>query len=88
MRECFKVRDVVNKYRADIEECVARIRRQMTGQGIEPGSIGVQEFAENIIFAYDGISSVSIDEINVFVRSILLRISSKYGILEPLLEDP
>lgn len=80
--------DTIRKYGADIEELVRIIRKWMTEEADDICGSGILKKCEDLFFASDLSYRTAPRENEIIIDSIYTRLVNRYGILEPLLDDP
>ena len=81
-------RKAILRYRAEIDEMVRKIRRWMTETEFPPCDTEVRHHTEDVFFESELSGAAEIHEMKYIITAVYERVSSRYGLLKKLLDDP
>ena len=79
---------VLNRYGSDIEELVRKIRKWMTEEAVDPDAEEILLKCEDLYFGSELSYRTAPHESELIISAIYTRLINRYGILDPLLNDP
>ena len=82
------MKETVCKYRNEIDELVRDIRRWITEHEKTPDTDEIRAHTEDVFFASELSGRYEIYEMKLIIHAVSERVSSRYGLLRKLLEDP